>query len=64
MKSKDIAIIGYAETKITHKSGRSTYDLAGEAFALLLDSSGIDKAEIDGLSLTVPLSEANPFFAA
>jgi acetyl-CoA acetyltransferase len=64
MKSKDIAIIGYSETKIIHKSGRSAYDLAGEAFALLLDSTGIEKSEIDGLSLTVPLSEANPFFAA
>jgi acetyl-CoA acetyltransferase len=64
MKSKDVAIIGYSETKIFHKSGRSAYDLGGEAFSLLLESTGIDKSEIDGMSLTVPLSEANPFFAS
>jgi acetyl-CoA acetyltransferase len=64
MKSRDIAIIGYSETKIATKSGRSAYDLAGEAFASLLETSGIDKSEIDGLAVTAPLSEANPFYAA
>lgn len=64
MKTRDIAIIGYSETKIVNKSGRSAYDLAGEAFALLLDKSGIDKSVIDGLAVAAPLSEANPFFAA
>lgn len=64
MKNRDIVIAGYAETKIDFKTGRSAYDLAGEALSQLLASTGIDKREIDGLSVTVALSEAgNPFFA-
>lgn len=62
--SKDIVIAGYAETPVVFKSGRSAYDFAGEAFAGLLKSTGIEKSAIDGMSVTVPLSEAsNPFFA-
>lgn len=64
MKKKDIVIAGYAETKIDFKTGRSAYDLAGEAFSQLLERTGISKDEIDGLSVTTALSEAsNPFFA-
>ena len=64
MKNRDIVIAGYAETKINFKTGRSAYDLAGEALSQLLASTGIEKSEIDGLSVSVALSEAgNPFFA-
>lgn len=64
MKKRDIVIAGYSETKVQFKSGRSAYDLAGEALSLLLERTGIDKNEIDGLSVTTALSEAsNPFFA-
>lgn len=64
MAASDIVIAGYAETKIVSRGGRSAYDLAGEAFAALLQQSGIPKSEIDGLSATIPLSEAsNPFYA-
>ncbi|HYH22888.1 MAG TPA: thiolase family protein [Azospirillum sp.] len=63
-RTRDIAICGYAETKIEFRSGRTAYDLAGEAFAKLLDTTGIDKAEIDGLMVGATLSEAaNPFYA-
>lgn len=62
--SKDIVIAGYSETPVAFKSGRSAYDYAGEALAGLIESTGIEKDAIDGLSVTVPLSEApNPFFA-
>ena len=64
MKNKDIAIIGYSETKIGHRTNRSVYDLGGEAFAKLLAHTGVDKDKIDGLSLTAPTSEANPFVAS
>lgn len=64
MKKRDIVIGGYAETAIDFKTGRSAYDLAGEALDQLLERTGIDKSEIDGLSVTTALSEAqNPFFA-
>ena len=64
MSKSEIVIAGYSETAVQFKSGRSAYDFAGEALAQLLASTGLDKAEIDGMSFTVPLSEcANPFFA-
>ncbi|TAL75154.1 MAG: thiolase family protein [Burkholderiaceae bacterium] len=63
MKRKDMVIAGYAETKVGFKTGRSAYDLAGEAYAQLLERTGIAADKIDGLSVTTALSEAsNPFF--
>ena len=50
LKAKDIAIIGYAETKIVRRSGRSTYDLAAEATSKLLEYTGVGLADIDGLA--------------
>jgi acetyl-CoA acetyltransferase len=63
-KKKDIVIAGYSETAIDFKTGRSAYDLGGEALAKLLAATGIQKSAIDGLAVTTPLSECpNPFFA-
>jgi acetyl-CoA acetyltransferase len=63
MVGSDTMIVGYSETKVVLKSGRSAYDFAGEAFASLLERTGVTKDEIDGLSVTLALSEAgNPFF--
>ena len=64
MSTSDIVIAGYSETRIDSRTGRSAYDLAGEALAALLDRTGVEKAAVDGLSVTMALSEApNPFFA-
>ncbi|HWW49661.1 MAG TPA: thiolase family protein [Xanthobacteraceae bacterium] len=64
MAKSDIVIAGYAETPVQFRSGRSAYDFAGEALAQLIERTGIEKSAIDGMSVTVPLSEcANPFFA-
>ena len=64
MTSERIVIAGYAETKVGLRLGRSAYDLAGEAFADLLAKSSIVSSKIDGLSATLPISEAgNVFFA-
>ena len=60
---RDIAIIGYGETKITLRGGRSSYDLAGEVLDQILRQTGIDKAEIDGLAIGETMSEtSNPFW--
>jgi len=62
-KRKDIAVIGYGETKVTLRGGRSSYDLAGEVLEQVLNQTGIDKAKIDGLSIAETMSEtANPFW--
>jgi acetyl-CoA acetyltransferase len=64
MKKHDIVIAGYAETAIDFKTGRSSYDLAGEVLAKLLTATGLEKDAIDGLSVTNPISECrNPFNA-
>ncbi|WID99978.1 thiolase family protein (plasmid) [Bosea vestrisii] len=64
MSRSDIVIAGYAETKVVSQSGRSAYDFAGLALSELLAKTGIAKDEIDGLSVTLALSEgSNPFFA-
>jgi acetyl-CoA acetyltransferase len=60
-----VVVVGYAETPIRHNSGRSAYDLAGEALSALLTTTGIPKSEIDGFCAAAALSEAsNPFHAA
>lgn len=60
-----LGIAGYAEIPNRFKTGRSAYDLAGEALAALLDRMDLDLEEIDGLSVTASLSEGtNPFYAA
>lgn len=62
LKSRDIAIIAYAETKIERRSGRSTYDIAAEATAGVLDYAGLGPADIDGLATLLPSSEAGNNF--
>jgi acetyl-CoA acetyltransferase len=49
MALRDHAIVAYAETKVMEKSDRDVFVLAGEMLESLLDSTGIDKNEIDGL---------------
>jgi acetyl-CoA acetyltransferase len=64
MSNDNIVIAGYSETKVEFRSGRSAYDFAGEVFAQLLENTGVEKDAVDGMSITVPLSECtNPFFA-
>ena len=65
MSTSDIVIAGYSESRIDSRTGRSAYDLAGEAIAALLERTGVEKAAVDGLSVTMALSEApNPNAAA
>lgn len=62
-KRKDIAVIGYGETKIVLRGGRSSYDLAGDVLDQILARTGIEKSRIDGLAISETMSEtSNPFW--
>jgi acetyl-CoA acetyltransferase len=64
MKRRDIAIVGYYETKLERRSGRSIYDVAGEAAAGALAHAGIKKSEVDGVAVNSTLSNtAEPFWS-
>ncbi len=64
MSKRDIAIVGYGETPIKFRGGRSSYDLAGDVFAEIIEQTGIDKSEIDGICVSETMSEtSNPFWA-
>ncbi|MHA6619939.1 thiolase family protein [Pseudonocardia sp. DLS-67] len=63
-RTNDIAIIGFGETEVGLRTGRSAYDLAAEVVAEVLAETGLDLADIDGLSVGETMSEtANPFWA-
>jgi acetyl-CoA acetyltransferase len=49
MGLRDSAIVAYAETKVMEKSDRDVWELDAEILESLLDRSGFEKAEIDGL---------------
>jgi acetyl-CoA acetyltransferase len=64
MRARDVAIIGYHETKLERRSGRSVYDLAGEAAAGALAHAGVEKREIDGVAVNASLTGAgDPFWS-
>jgi acetyl-CoA acetyltransferase len=65
MSLRDNAIVAYAETKVMEKSDRDVWVLSGEILEQLLDKTGIDKAEIDGLVMAglTGTGAANPFWA-
>ena len=62
--SKDIAIIAYSELKNERRSGKTAYELASAVMSELLEKTGLQTKAIDGLALTIPLSECgNPFWS-
>lgn len=62
-KGHDIAVVGYAETKIALRGGRSAYDLAAEVMDAILARTGLEKKDIDGLAIGETMSEtSNPFW--
>ena len=65
MALRDNAIVAYAETKVMDKSDRDVWVLSGEILEDLLDKTGIDKNEIDGLVMAglTGTGAANPFWA-
>jgi len=64
MPLRDVAIAGYHETRFERRSGRSVYDVAGEAAAGALARAGIAKREVDGVAVNSTLSNtAEPFWS-
>ena len=51
MSLRDSAIVAYAETKVMEKSDRDIWVLDAEILDSLLEKTGLDKKEIDGLVL-------------
>jgi acetyl-CoA acetyltransferase len=63
LRDKSIAIIGYADTKIERRSGRSALSLGAEVLNKLVDRTGVARREIDGLAVTWAWSDlGNPFW--
>lgn len=64
LADRGVAIIGYAETKLERRSGRSALSLAGEAVNALMQRTGLERDRIDGFATTLAMSEAgNPFWS-
>ena len=64
MALADTAIVAYAETKIVQKSDRDIWELGAEVLEALLDKTGMEKGEIDGLVLSGSQTGAgNPFWS-
>jgi len=64
MGLRDAVIAGYAETKITQRSGSDPYALAGDIVNSLLVRTGFEKAEVDGLIMSPSLTAARTTFWA
>ncbi len=52
MALRDNAIVAYAETKVMKKSDRDVWVLMGEILEALLDKTGFESKEIDGLVMS------------
>lgn len=62
MGMQNPAIVGFAETKIVQKSDKDVWDLGAEILEDLLNSTGFEKAEIDGLILSASITGAGNCF--
>ncbi|MGD0025662.1 MAG: hypothetical protein ABSC37_13755 [Xanthobacteraceae bacterium] len=60
-KGKDIAIVACGELKNERQSGWTAYELASQVMSQLLEKTSLRPCDINGLALTIPLSEcSNP----
>ncbi len=64
LAKRDVCIVAFAETKIDRRTGKSAYELAAEVAEALYRQTKMGPSDIDGVTFTVPLSEAgNPFWS-
>ena len=52
MAMRDTAIVAYAETKISAKGDQDVWSYGAEILEELLNKTGMEKGEIDGLMLS------------
>ena len=62
MAMHDVAVVGYAETKIVEKSDRDIWELQADILESLLEKTGFEKGEIDGLILSSSMTGAGNAF--
>lgn len=62
MALRDNAIIGFAETKIELRGGKHIWELAAEVMESLLQSTGIEKDEINGFLINGSITGAGNCF--
>ena len=62
MALHDMAIVGYAETKIVEKSDRDIWEMGAEILETLIQKTGFEKGEIDGLILSSSMTGSGNAF--
>ena len=62
MALHDTAIVGFAETKIETRAGRDIWELGAEILESLIDRTGIEKGEIDGMLVNSSITGAGNCF--
>jgi acetyl-CoA acetyltransferase len=62
MALHDVAVVGYAETRIVEKSDRDIWELQAEILESLLEKTGFEKGEIDGMILSSSMTGAGNAF--
>lgn len=62
MAMRDVAIVGFAETKIVERSTEDVWELGATILETLVDGTGFEKGEIDGMILSSSLTGAGNAF--
>ena len=62
MALRDAAIVGFAETKIESRANRDVWDFGGQILASLIERTGIEKGEIDGMLVNASITGAGNCF--
>jgi acetyl-CoA acetyltransferase len=62
MAMRDVAIVGYAETKIVERSEQDVWELGATILETLIDGTGFEKSEIDGMILSSSFTGAGNAF--
>jgi acetyl-CoA acetyltransferase len=64
LASKPVAIIAYGEVPNQRRSGKRPFEFAAEIMEHLLDRTGLEHTDIDGLATNIPTAESgNTFYS-